>query len=247
MAESRAVAVVLHDVAPATWPLYAPFVAELDERFKVPLTLLVVPDYHRQGCLEKFPDFVATLDQRLARGDELVLHGYYHDDPGPLPPNPVAWFRRRILTHEGEFLTLDAATAGERIEQGLALFQRRGWPVHGFVAPAWMLGPGARQALAGLPFAYTSDPAGLWCLPGFRRRFAPTLVWSARSRWRRGVSWLWNRRRLFRYRHTALLRLGIHPVDMKHASSRHFWLAVLESLLPERVVVTKQAWLESSR
>ncbi len=243
MAES--LAVVLHDVAPATWPLYAPFVAELDARFAVPLTLLVVPDYHRQGCLDEVPDFVAILDRRLARGDELVLHGYYHDDPGPVPPTPGAWLRRRVLTHEGEFLVLDAVTARERMERGLALFRRRGWPVSGFVAPAWMLGPGARHALAGLPFTYTSDPAGLWRLPEFTRYLAPTLVWSARSRWRRGVSWLWNRGRLRRYRHAALLRLGIHPVDMAHAFSRRFWLAVLESLLPERRAVTKRAWLES--
>lgn len=75
--------VALHDVAPSTWDAYAGFVAAIG-RLNIPLTLLVTPDYHRQGTVERHPAFVRAIGQRLESGDEVVLHGYYHDDPGPL-------------------------------------------------------------------------------------------------------------------------------------------------------------------
>ena len=244
MSETRYLALVLHDVAPATWPAYAGFVAEVDARFGIPLNLLVVPDYHRQGSLDRQADFVRTLDARLARGDELILHGYYHDDPGPIPPSPKQYLLRRVLTHEGEFLPLSRDEARLRLERGLSLFQRLGWPAHGFVPPAWLLGRPAREALADLPLSYTSNPQALFRLPAFQAVKAPSLVWSSRSGWRRFLSRIWNTRRLRRAGPAGLLRLGVHPVDLAHPAARQFWLRVLETLLPQRTAITKHAWLE---
>ncbi len=246
MAEGGSFAVVLHDVAPATWPACAGFVAELDRRYGIPLTFLVVPDYHRQGRLDRFPAFLSLLERRLARGDELVLHGYHHDDPGPLPCSPRAWVRRRVMTHEGEFAALPGAVVRERLDRGLELFHRLGWPVHGFVPPAWMLGEQARSVLAEYPFRYTSGPSALMRLPGFSPLQAPSLVWSARSAWRRVVSLLWNRRCLVRHRRVAMIRLGIHPVDLRFPLSREFWLETVETLVSSRRATTKRAWLEGA-
>ncbi len=238
-----ALAIVLHDVAPATWPDYADFVARLDALGPLPLTLLVVPDFHRQGSLADDPAFCELLSQRRAQGDELVLHGYYHDDPGPIPARPGEFVRRRILTHEGEFYPLTEDAARRRLASGMALFRRLGWPLDGFVPPAWLLGEGARAALAETPFRYTSDPAGLIRLPGFTPVPAPTLVWSARSAWRRSLSRRWNEHRLQRHADAGLLRLGLHPVDMRHAASREWWLSTLQRLLSRRRPTTKGAWL----
>lgn len=242
-AATPALSLVLHDVAPATWSRYQSFVEAVDRSLGVPLTLLVVPDLHRLGCLDGDPVFVKAMAERLERGDELVLHGYYHDDPGPLRPSPREWFLRRIYTHEGEFLTLDAGQCRRRLEEGLALFYRLGWPVRGFVPPAWLLGPAARQVVSSLPFAYTSDPGNLIRLPEFRRLPAPTLVWSARSPWRRGLSRWWNDYRIVRRAKAPLLRLGLHPVDMQHRSVREYWLRTLDRLLHDRVPMTKSTWL----
>lgn len=243
----RALCLVLHDVAPATWPAYAEFIAAVDAVGSVPLTLLVVPDFHRQGSIEDSSPFLSAMEARLARGDELVLHGYYHDDPGPIPWWPKEFFMRRLYTHEGEFYRLDAAQAHHRLEQGLTLFQRLGWPVQGFVAPAWLLGDGARRALAGLPLRYTSDPKNLIRLPEFQCVQAPTLVWSARSPGRRWLSRRWNDH-LQRRRHAdPLLRLGLHPVDMQHPAVRRYWLETLTALLDRRTPMTKSAWLEQFR
>ncbi len=239
--------VVLHDVAPSQWPLYHPLVEETD-RMGLPLTLLVVPDFHRQGRIDRDPDFLRTMRARLARGDEIVLHGWRHDDPGPVSLRPEEFFMRRIYTHEGEFYRIDEAGAARRLEAGLRLFSDLGWPVHGFVPPAWLLGGAARRALVRFPFRYTSDPGGLLRLPGFQRLPAPTLVWSSGTRWRRLLSLAWNTCRLDRHRRRApLIRLGLHPVDMRHRLARTYWLRTMERLREERTPVTKHQWLEARR
>ena len=67
----------------------------------------------------------------------------------------------------------------------MEVFDRHGWPVAGFVAPAWLMSEGTRQALRRLPLRYTSTPQHLYRLPEFTAIQAPA-VWSARSAWRRG-------------------------------------------------------------
>ncbi len=101
-----AVLLVLHDVAPQTWADYQPFVEAVDAMGDVPMTWLVVPDFHRRNALDAHPGFCRLLSERVARGDELALHGYFHDDQEPGPSTPRDWFMRRLYTHEGEFYQL---------------------------------------------------------------------------------------------------------------------------------------------
>lgn len=243
----RALTLVLHDVAAETWPDYRPFVEAVDAIGGVPITWLVVPDFHRRNPLERQPEFRRLLDHRLQQGDELVLHGCYHADLEPAPRNPRDWFMRRVYTHEGEFYSLDTASARQRLDHGMELFRRHGWPLHGFVAPAWLMSPGTRRALADSGLVYTSDPGHLFRLPEFAPIVASGLVWSARSAWRRGFSRLVSEHQLRRHREAPLLRLGLHPVDMRHEFSRRYWKDVLLRLLDDgRRPVTKIDWLEEN-
>lgn len=240
---NSAFCVVLHDVAPSTWELYAEFVRAVDQLGRVPLTLLVVPDFHRQGTIDCFPAFIAAIEQRLARGDEVVLHGYYHDDPGPMGLSRKEWFMRRVYTHEAEFYRMAEPEALHRLQRGVDLFARLGWPVKGFVPPAWLLGNEGRQALVRCGFAYTSDIGRLIRLPDFQPELAPTLVWSARSAWRRGLSKVRNDHLLARQHQAPLIRLGLHPVDLRHHAVYRYWLATVRHLLDMRTPMTKSAWL----
>lgn len=243
-----AVLLVLHDVAPSTWTDYQPFVEAVDALGNVPMTWLVVPNFHRHTTLDAHPAFCRMLDTRAARGDELALHGYFHDDQEPRPTTPRDWFMRRVYTHEGEFYRLSRETALARLRDGIDVFQRHGWPLHGFVAPAWLMSDGTREALCELPFSYTSDPQHLYRLPDFTAIDAPGLVWSARSAWRRGLSKLVCEQRQQRWCQTPVIRLGLHPVDMRHRFSRDYWLKTLERLLAEgRVPMTKIDWLAQQR
>jgi predicted deacetylase len=246
--EMKAVCLVLHDVAPSTWADYQPFVEAVDALGDVPMTWLVVPDFHRHDALDANPAFRQVLDARVARGDELALHGYYHDDQEPMPNNPRDWFMRRVYTHEGEFYRLSREAALDRLHAGLDMFQRYDWPVQGFVAPAWLMSDGTRQALRELPLSYTSDPQHLYRLPDFSAIAAPGLVWSARSAWRRGLSKILSEQREQRWREASVIRLGLHPVDMRHRFSRDYWLHTLQRLLAEgRMPLTKIDWLARQR
>ncbi|WP_296250541.1 polysaccharide deacetylase family protein [Pseudomonas sp. UBA4194] len=242
--DERHVMLVLHDVSPQTWPDYQPFVEAVDALGAIPMTFLVVPDFHHNNPLEHAPDFCRLLDQRVARGDELALHGYYHADDGPAPTNPRDYFMRRLYTWEGEFYTLDHTNAAERLEAGQRLFHRCGWPLHGFVAPAWLMSPGTRQALRESSLLYTSDPQHLYQLPDFSPVSVPGLVWSAGSAWRRGLSKVFSDWRESQLQAASCIRLGLHPVDMRHAYSRQYWFDTLQRLIRQgRRPVVKHLWL----
>lgn len=242
----RSVLLVLHDVAPETWPDYQPFVEAVDALGQIPMTLLVVPDFHKRNALDRAPDFCRTMNQRLERGDELALHGYYHADDGPPPRSPRDYFMRRIYTWEGEFYALSEQQAMQRLAAGIELFEQQDWPLSGFVAPAWLMSEGTRRALSQSPLSYTSDPQHLYRLPDFTQVPAPGLVWSARSAWRRGFSRLVSSWRTVQLQQATTLRLGLHPVDMRHRFSRDYWLQTLQDLLADgRIPMTKVAWLAS--
>ena len=242
------VLLVLHDVAPPTLADYQPFVEAVDALGEVPMTWLVVPDFHKHNSLEAHPEFRRVLTHRLARGDELALHGYFHCDEGPPPTTPRDWFMRRIYTHEGEFYTLSQHAALDRLRAGIEIFDRYNWPLEGFVAPAWLMSKGTREALRQLPLRYTSDSQHLYQLPDFTPIDAPGLVWSARSAWRRGLSKLLSDQREQQWREAPVIRLGLHPVDMRHEFSRQYWLQTLKRLLNGgRVPMTKSQWLALQR
>jgi predicted deacetylase len=245
---TRALAVVLHDVAPQTWPLYESFIASLDACAdtggRIPLTLLVVPDFHHRGGLAAHGRFCAAIEGRIARGDEVAMHGYYHSDDQPLRWDPIDYLRRRVYTHEGEFAALDSGETRRRLERGLALFSGFGWPIAGFVAPAWLMSRAAHTVLAEFPFRYTSNRTALFRLPRWQAVRTPSLVWSARSPWRRRASRLWSEWLLRRSADAGLIRLGLHPVDMRHGEARGFWLQTVQALLPARRALTKKEWLE---
>jgi predicted deacetylase len=250
MAESstgpRSVLLVLHDVAPETWADYQPFVSAVDAMGAIPMTWLVVPDFHKRNALADDAQFQRQLHQRLDRGDELALHGYYHCDDGPAPRTPREYFMRRIYTWEGEFYALDHVQALARLHAGIELFRQLDWPLHGFVAPAWLMSDGTRQALRQVPLDYTSDAQHLYRLPDFSVVDAPGIVWSARSALRRGVSKVLSDYREAQFHHAPTIRLGLHPVDMRHEFSRRYWLHTLERMMASgRQPMTKAQWLKS--
>ena len=239
----RSLCVSVHDVAPATWPQCQRLLAMLDALGPIPLTLLVVPDFHRAGTVERAPEFVRVIEHRLASGDEVALHGYFHLDESPPPRTPGEWARRRILTQrEGEFAALDEGQARRRLELGLAMMHRLGWPVRGFVAPAWLLSAGTHAALSQLPLLYTTSRAGLYRLPDWDFHPSPALTYSARSGWRRAMSLVMVEGQAAAARSQALLRIALHPVDARHESVVTHWRRVIEHALATRQPVTKAAY-----
>lgn len=239
--------VAIHDVAPATWPQCTRLLALLDQLGAPPLTLLIVPDYHDRGRIDRARHFISAIEQRVGRGDELALHGYDHRDRAPPPRTPAAWFRRRVLTaREGEFSALSADEARSRIERGLEIFARRRWPVAGFVPPAWLASAGTREALREFPLRYTSTHTRLIDLRDGRALAAPCLTASPRSGLRRAISKRWLGVAENLTAHAPLLRIGLHPADAEHDDLLECWRALLQRLLRTRTALTKSQALQES-
>ncbi len=236
----RGLCVVLHDVAPATWPQCERLLAMLEGIGAMPVTLLVVPDFHGRGRVDAAPEFLRALERRIARGDEIALHGYFHRDDAPAPRSPLAWLRRRALTAgEGEFADLGADVAETRLRIGLNLFASLQWKTSGFVAPAWLASSGTIEALHRVDVNWTSTHTALLDLARNRRIVAPCLTASPRSPWRRRASVAWLRLGARVVRGFPLVRVGLHPADAGHAELVACWRAVIAYLLAGRKVLTK--------
>lgn len=242
--------VSIHDVAPSTWDDCARLAAALREVADLPLSWLVVPRYH--GRLDDDAALRAGLDAALGRGDELVLHGYTHLDTAAAGQGLRQRFLRGVYTQrEGEFAALGADEARRRIALGLDWFRARGWPVSGFVAPAWLMGQGAWEALGDFPFAYTTTFTRFHLLEGSKGRgaeqgvFAPSLVYAARNRSGRALSPMvaelvarWQAR-------APLVRFSLHPPDARHPHLLAHAQDLVERLLRTRQPVTKDTCARS--
>ena len=233
---SPALCVVLHDVAAGTQSACERVMrAVADVAGSVPLTLLAVPRYHRQPSTASFDGW---LGDRGRAGDELVLHGWTHLDEGAA----TGWadrLRRNSYTRgEGEFWALTQAEAATRLHAGRDWFDANGWPVQGFVAPAWLLGPGAWAALRDTDFAYTCTLRHIHLLPRGATLTSQSVVYSTSAAWRRGMSLAWNALVARAERANPVLRLELHPRDADFPAVRRSWQRILEAALRERRAVT---------
>lgn len=243
----QALCVSIHDVAPATWPACERLIDAVQAVVTIPLTLLVVPHYHRRidsvgGRYER------RLEGCLDAGHELALHGYTHLDEGPPPAGLIECFRRRIYTRgEGEFSSIDVGEARRRLERGMEWFAGRGWPLKGFVAPAWLLSDGSWQALRSSGFAYTTTLARFHVLPRGETVWSPSLVYSSRGASLQRASRRWNANLARRLRGAPLLRLSLHPPDVLDEHTLRHWQRLLESIAASRDAMTKSQFADALR
>jgi len=229
------IAIVVHDVAPATARDCERVLRCLEQIAPLPVTLLATPRWHLAPHDAAFERWIDAL---VASGDEVALHGYTHIDDGA----PRGWLdllKRRCYTRgEGEFAALGASEAALRIAAGVRWFEERGWPLSGFVAPAWLLSAGTWCALDRFPFSYTCTLSGLVALPARQRVRSQAIVYSTESAWRRTASLGWNALVARGQRDARLLRLELHPSDVRHGAIRRAWMRLAERALGERRAVT---------
>jgi hypothetical protein len=118
-------------------------------------------------------------------------------------------------------------------------------PPLGFVAPAWLLGHGAREALAGSGFLYTSTRDSLIRIADGTVMSAPSLVTATRSSGRRLASIAWLRARLAALAERPLIRVALHPADARHADILALWKFTLAHLAATRWPVLESDIIES--
>jgi predicted deacetylase len=222
--------VSIHDVAPVHRDRIERMLAALDAAGVRRRSLLVIPNYHGEGEIDRRPDFCEWLRQRQNAGDELLLHGYEHQDVR-LPTSIVDRWKHRWFTQgEGEFLSLTYDEASDRIARGLAVFDRAGLRADGFVAPAWLINADGLRAARDRGLTFTNSYLRISDLANDHSWFGPSLVFGPGTlnedvgiRLQAGVAGLLARR--------SIVRFVLHPPCVDHPARFARILAMLRPLV----------------
>ena len=242
--EARALVVSLHDFSPQTRPECAEILAELAALGVAKCSLLVIPDHHRRGHFLADAECAAWLRAQAAAGHELVMHGYHHQRARRDGESARAKLTTRFYTaDEGEFFDLDRAAARVLVEKARADFRQLGVEPAGFIAPAWLLSVEAEAALRELGCDYTTRLGSVVDLQSGRVFKSQSLVWSVRSGWRRQLSRAWNALLFRRLAANPLLRISIHPVDLRRPQIWRQIRALITRALADREPLTYHEWL----
>ena len=210
--------VSIHDVTPA-FESRVLQLWDLCSSCGITPALLVVPNWHGAWPLEQYPGFLDWIRARAAQGGEVVLHGERHDEVG-LPRLPSdSWRAWGNTAGEGEFLTLDAPAARQRLHRALERLQRLGLEPTGFVPPAWLARESTYDVAASAGLRFSEDAGSIILLPSKLRIDSPAVRWSARTSLRAwgsvavaGARWLLQRR-------SRWPRIALHPQDLDHPAT----------------------------
>lgn len=209
--------VSLHDVSPHTWKECVAILAELKTLGVSRTSLLVIPNHHERGHFLDYPEFCDWLKESVAAGHEVVMHGYTHRDRIQSRETLLDTLTTRFYTAgEGEFHSISQEEAKAWVAKSLEEFAQIGLSPGGFIAPAWLLGTEAEEALRDLGVDYTTRIGGILDLKANRFHPSQSLCWSVRAAWRRWTSLVWNAFLFHRLENAPLLRIAIHPVDIAH-------------------------------
>ena len=247
-AAEDSVVVSLHDVAPCTQQITRTIISELSAHGVRVCSVLVVPDYHHGGPLGKHREFVTWLRALEADGHEIVIHGYFHERP---PQTNESW-RDKFVTgfytqNEGEFYDLRYEEALRRITKARDEFRAVGLKPRGFIAPAWLLGNEAEQAVRDAGLEYTTRLRTVCDLRSESTFPARTLVYSVHNNWRRAISRSWNAALFGLLKTNPLLRISIHPPDYFQPTIWKQILSFIAASKNARTATTYQDWITEQR
>lgn len=214
----RSLLVSIHDVGPRfeceveTLRAHLARYVSLDR-----VAMLVVPDHWAEAPLTPGSAFATRLREWTAGGQEVFAHGWFHRDTSVHPGRMAGLKAKHMTAGEGEFLGLDAAESRRRMSDGKALIEGIiGRPVAGFVAPAWLYGDGARQALSESGFALAEDHWRVWRpAEGTTMCRGPVITWASRSRSRIASSLFAARMLTTLLARAPVVRLAVHPGDTR--------------------------------
>jgi predicted deacetylase len=180
------------------------------------IAMLVVPNHWGDAPIVRGSPFAARLRSWAERGFEMFLHGFYHRDESAYVSESDKVRARMMTAGEGEFLGLSESQASARIADGMALLEDViGRPIAGFVAPAWLYGQGARDALTAANVPIAEDHFRVWS-PATGKQLAsgPVITWASRTRMRLASSVA--AAAALRRAPMRTLRIGVHPPDISH-------------------------------
>lgn len=205
----------IHDVSPRFESEVDGLLERLSGVVGSRIAMLVVPNHWHDSPVIAGSSFAARLRRWTDDGVEIFLHGFFHRDEARHDRAMDRLRARHMTAGEGEFLGLDRTEAGRRIAEGRALIEDiTGRPIAGFVAPAWLYGKGAFDALSEAGIALAEDHWRVWSpRSGQILARGPVITWASRSR-ARLLSSLAAAAALRRLP-IPVLRVGVHPPDIR--------------------------------
>ena len=216
MARSSSLLVSIHDVSPK-FEGEVDRLAELVSRgAKAPAySMLVVPDHWGDAPIRAGSPFASRLRAWSDSGVDMFVHGWFHLDRSDHAGAFARFKAKRMTAGEGEFLGLDRATARNRMADGRKLIEDIiGRQATGFIAPAWLYGDGAMQALADEGFGLAEDHMKVWRpTTGEVVARGPVITWASRSRWRIASSLAVAAAARAALPRRPWMRLAVHPGD----------------------------------
>ena len=234
----RWLVVSFHDLAPHTQRPCQELLALLAGLGVPRASLLVVPRWYGLETILERPFFLRWLRSLAEAGHEICLHGLTHRAEAP-PRGLVSSLVGRVYTAgEGELYSVGREQAEARVREGMEILAAAGLPARGYVAPAWLLSPAAREVLRRRDFEYTVTLRHLDLLREDVKVPAPTVVFSTRSFLRRSLSPLVGRARFATSRRQPILRVSVHPQDLYERGVRRALVSVLRRALADREPVT---------
>lgn len=202
------------------------------------MAMLVVPDHWGGARILRGTPFATRLRGWAEDGVEIFVHGWYHRDNAD-HAGPMDRMKARYMTAgEGEFLGLDRADAARRMADGRALIEDIiGRPVSGFIAPAWLYGAGALEALAQSALPIAEDHMKVWHPPSGRvLSRGPVITWASRSMTRTASSLFFAGLARHLLGRLPVMRVATHPGDVHVPAIRRSLDRTVRKLLCNRQV-----------
>lgn len=210
----------IHDVHPGSLDAVERLATQFERHLGGPrYAMLVVPDHWGRNAIAGNSAFAAKLRGWADQEIEMFVHGWFHQDRSE--HSGVAALKARHMTaNEGEFLGLSQTEAARRMADGKALVEDIiGRPAAGFIAPAWLYGPGAMEALARSGFALAEDHMKVWRpATGDVLAKGPVITWASRSRSRTASSLLAAALGRTFLSPLRTVRVAVHPGDVTKPS-----------------------------
>ncbi len=178
--------------------------------------MLVVPDHWGEAPLAENRAFQRRLRDWADQGVEMFVHGWFHKDLAE-HTGAAAFKAKHMTAGEGEFLGLSRAEASRRMADGRKLVEDAiGRPAAGFIAPAWLYGDGALEALKDNGFALAEDHMKVWQPEtGTVLAKGPVITWASRSVPRQLSSRLAASLARNFLHPQKVMRIAVHPGDTR--------------------------------
>ncbi len=230
--------VSIHDISPAREGQVRSLLQLCEECGVSRGTLLVVPNWYGRYPLQPQQPLVQWLQSLNRNGWEIALHGYEHRMPEPARLT----FRQRLIAHhytdhEGEFYLLRGTDASARIAKGLQIMQICGLEPVGFVAPAWLMNQETLPALEQFSFTFATSLGHLFDLQRRLLYWLPAKTYSSRSPGRVLASAAYCNLSRPLWRRLPLIRLALHPSDLRSPLITRTLSSLLRQLARQRTCI----------